>query len=171
MKKTVLAIATLILFCSILAPGQTFGFASAESIYCNYEQLSYYGGGLWAGTDNLSVCGLDRNATISGFSARVTKNKGLGVYGPGVIYGDTLYATLYGWTAVQWTVYTKTQCNKQNKHGQYVGGYSWIGVAGFSGFFGGTNAGYLFCGIPPRNGVVPTLGPTIAPARRVTETR
>jgi hypothetical protein len=166
-KKTTLVIAALSLFGSVLAAGQTFGFASAGGgFHCNYEQLSYEGGGLWAGIDNLSACGLSTNATISGFSASIQKSDGLPVYGPGVIYGDSIYATIYGMTTAQLTVYTKTKCNKQNGLGQYLGHPSWMVVAGFSGFFSGTNSGFLSCEIPGEKGVVPSLGPSFGGARR-----
>ncbi len=172
MKKTMVLIASLIVFGSAFASSQSFGFATVGGgdFYCNYEQLSYYGGGLWAGIDNLSACGLSVNATISGFSAAVPKKEGLPVHATGVIYGDSIYATTYGESTDQWTIYTKTKCNKQ-EFGKYVGGPSWMGVAGFSGFLGGTNSGVLTCSIPGKKGVVSNLGPTIAGARRTAAKR
>jgi hypothetical protein len=168
MKKTMLVIAVLIVFGSVLALAQSFGYASVGGdLYCNYEQLSYYGGGLWTGVDNLSVCGVSVNAAISGFSVRIPQSEGTPVYGAGVIYGDSLYATLYGsQTSAQWTVYTKTKCSKQDRDGQFVGGPTWMGVAGFSGFLGASGSGFLTCAIPGRNGVVARRGPTISTARR-----
>jgi hypothetical protein len=166
-KKIMLTIATLILFGSALASAQTLGFASTGgALYCNYEQLSYYGARLWAGADNLSACGFSENATISGFSVVIPKRKGILVQGPGVIYGDSLYVTLYGVIPYQWTVYTKTKCNPQNKFGQYLGGTFWVGVAGFSGFLAGANGGPLMCTVPGKKGVVATLGPSIGAAHR-----
>jgi len=167
MKKTMLTIAALILFGSVLASGQSFGFASTGGgLYCNYEQLSYYGSGLWSGADNFSACGMSTNATISGFSVSIPKSEGLPVHPAGVIYGDSIYATLYGSTSDQWTVYTKTKCNKKNHFGGYVGGPYWMGVAGFSGFLGGANDGWLTCSVPGKKGVVATLGLSIGAARR-----
>jgi len=166
-KKRMLLTAFLVFGCGALASAQSFGFASTDGgFYCNYEQLSYYGGGLWAGADNLSACGVSGNATISGFSVSIPKGEGLPVHPAGVIYGDSLYATLYGSTSAQWTVYTKTRCNKKNHFGGYVGGPYWMGVAGFSGFLAGANDGWLTCSVPGKNGVVPTLGPTTHAARR-----
>lgn len=150
--KSLLVITLLVLGCSF-ASAQTFGFGTGPAgyLYCNYEQLSYYGGGLWAGTDNLSACGSSVNAAISGFTGTV-KNEGEAAHGAGVIYGDTLYSTLYGSTTLQWTVFSKLKCNKVNKFGQFTGSDGWEGVAGFSGFLGGTNAGPLSCNIPGKNG-------------------
>jgi len=128
--------------------------------------LSYYGNGLWSGADNQSACGSSVNATISGFSVTIPKNNGSPVYGPGVIYGDSLYSTLYGVTDAQWTMYTRLKCNKIDKSGNILGPPSWMGVAAFSGFFGGLNYGFLYCGIPGKKGVVATLGPTVGAARR-----
>jgi hypothetical protein len=146
-----LVITLLVIGCSF-ASAQSFGFASTGgALYCNFEQLVAYSGGLYAGSDNLSACGDSTNATVSGFTASV-KNLGGPASGPGVVYGDTLYATLYGATTDQWTVFSKLKCNKQNKFGQYTGKDGWAGVAGFSGFLGGTNAGPLSCSIPGKNG-------------------
>jgi hypothetical protein len=166
MKKTMLVIAALIVFGNAFASAQSFGYNSpGGGLYCNYEQLSYYGNGLWSGEDNLSACGSSVNATISGFSVAIPKGEGTPVDGPGVIYGDSLYVTLYGVIPYQWTVYTKTKCSKQDKYGQFLGGPSWMGVAGFSGFLGGSNSGFLTCSIPGKHGVVPSLGPSIGAGR------
>lgn len=167
MKSKILAIVTLGILGCALASAQTFGFASAGDFYCNYEQLRYYGGGLWSGVDNLSACGISVNATISGFTA-ATPNVGLQAHGKGVIYGDSIYATFNGDPFAQWTVFTKLKCNKV-KFGKYVGPYYWEGVAAFSGFFAGTNQGWLSCTIPGKNGVVPTLGVTTGAIRRPAE--
>ena len=142
---------------------QTFGFASTGAgLYCNYEQLSYAGGGLWSGIDNQSVCGMSINAAISGFSASVP-NRGGGVHGTGVVYGDNIYAVAgSGAPEAQWTVYTKLKCNKQDKFGYYVGPLAWIGNAAFSGISVGTNLGYLSCTLPSKgDGDVLLRGSTI----------
>jgi hypothetical protein len=167
MKKKTLVLLSLALFSCVFASAQTFGFASTGgALYCNYEQLSYYGAGLWAGADNLSACGMSINATISGFSA-IVKKGGLPVYGAGVIYGDSIYVTLYGSLArIQLTTYTKTKCTKQGKKGQFQGGLSWMGVAAVSGFFAGANDGWVTCSVPGKKGVVATMGPSIGSARR-----
>lgn len=156
MKLKMLAVLTLVVFGCAFASAQSFGFASTYGgLYCNYEQLSYYGGGLWAGSDNLSACGSSYNSTISGFTASA---KGAEAHGPGVVYGDTIYAQLDGLPTFQWTVFTKLKCNKQNKYGQYTGSDGWEGVAGASGYFLGTNQGPLSCSLPGKHGVQATKG-------------
>jgi hypothetical protein len=164
-KKITLTIATLILFGSALAQAQTFGFASTGgALYCNYEQLTSYAGGYWAGVDNLSACGSSVDADIGGFTATVP-NHGGAAHGAGVVYGDDIYTALYGGLVGQWTVFTKLKCNKV-KGGVYVGPSGWVGVASISMFLGGVKAGPLSCAIPGKNGVVPTAGPSISAARR-----
>ena len=159
MESKLLALLTLTVFGCAFASAQSFGFVSGGGrLYCNYEQLSYAGGGLWGGSDNLSACGFSVNATISGFTATVT-NKGEVAHGAGVIYGDSIPAVSTPGNA-QWTMFTKLKCNKQNKSGQYIGALGWEGLAAFSGFFAGTNEGFLSCTIPGRNGATPTKGLT-----------
>lgn len=157
--KSLLVITLFVVACSF-ASAQTFGFASTGGfLYCNYEQLSFGFNGEWGGIDNLSPCGSSVNATISGFTSSLS-NQGELTGGPGVIYGDSVYAAYNGDPFAQWTVFTKLKCNKQNRFGAYTGGYSWVGVAAFSGFFAGDNHGYLSCSIPGRAGVTPTKGPS-----------
>jgi hypothetical protein len=156
--KSLLVIAVFVVACSFAASAQTFGFASTGgALYCNYEQLSSAGGGEWAGIDNFSACGSTTNGTISGFSASLAAD-GEKTGGPGVIYGDSLYAALYGDGTAQWSVFTKLKANKVNRFGAYTGGYSWIGVAAFSGFFAGGNIGYLSATVPGRNGITTSKG-------------
>jgi hypothetical protein len=156
--KSLLVITLFVVACSF-ASAQTFGFASVGGgLYCNYEQLSSGGSGEWGGVDNLSACGSSVNSSISGFSAILTAN-GEPTGGTGVIYGDSLYAALSGDPFAQWTVFSKLKCNKQNKYGVYTNGYSWVGVAAFSGVFAGSNTGYLSCNIPGKAGNSPTKGP------------
>jgi hypothetical protein len=168
MRLRDLAIIFALLLGWIWASAQTytFGFAGLGSgLYCNYEQLTYYGGGLWSGVDNLSACGFPVNATISGFTVKFPKTKPAVAHGPGVVYGDSIYATYSGDVLAQWTMYTKLKCNKRGPTG-YIGPYYWEGVASFSGFLAGTNQGWLTCSIPGRNGVVPTLGVSTGAVRR-----
>jgi len=158
--KSLLVITLFVVACSF-ASAQTFGFASVGGgLYCNYEQLSNAGGGLWGGLDNFSACGFSVNSTLSGFAATLAPD-GEKVGGGGIIVGDSVYAAISGDPFAQWTVFSKTKCNKQNKFGVYTGGYSWIGVAGFSGFVLGTNQGYLSCSIPGKAGVAATKGSSI----------
>ena len=158
--KSLLVIAVFVVACSFAASAQTFGFASAGGfLYCNYEQLSYAGTGEWGGVDNISACGAATNATISGFSAALSAD-GEKTGGPGVIYGDSIYATNSGDLNAQWTVFTKLKANKVNRFGAYTGGYGWIGVAGFSGFFAGSNIGYLSATVPGKNGITSSKGPS-----------
>ena len=156
MKKLMLLLAVLAL--GTFASAQTFGFASlGGGLYCNYEQLVNYGGGAWAGYDNLSACGASVNATIMGIQSTVP-NVGLPTGGPGIVYGDSIYAVYNGDPFAQWTVFTKTKCNKQDRFGHYLGSLGWVGLAGFSGFYAGSNEGYLSCAIPGHKGVTPTKG-------------
>jgi hypothetical protein len=148
--KTKIAVVLSVLVLGTLASAQTFGFASSGGLglYCNYEQLNYAGLGAWGVVDNLSPCGAPLNATGSGFTAQ-TPNLGLPVYGKGVVYGDNIYdAFSLGFTGAQWTVFTRLKCNDQYPSGQYKGKWSWIGLAGFSGFIFGDNFGFLSCSIP-----------------------
>jgi len=145
-----------------LASAQTFGFGTSiggSGLYCNYEQLFYYGGALWAGEDNLSACPYAPvgYSAAAGFGASVP-NVGPAAHGKGVVYGDSIYAAYDGIAEAQWTVFTKLKCNKVSKTGVYTGTDGWEGVAGFYGFFGGTNAGPLSCNIPAKNGVKATKG-------------
>jgi hypothetical protein len=166
-SKYFLAFGLLVIGCGF-ASAQTFGFASTGGgIYCNYIQLSYSGGGLWGGFDNFSVCGGAPYSTISGFSASVSKKSGNAVYGDGVIYGDSIYAASSGEPQDQWTVFTKLKCNKLGKDGHYTGDFGWIGVAAFSGVFGGTSYGYLTCTIPSKtDGDAIMRGPTMGRIKR-----
>lgn len=162
MKKILLVLAVLAL--GTLASAQTFGFGvsfGSTYLYCNYEQLVPYSGGLWAGSDNLSPCGSSVNATISGFSANIPLLKNPVAHGAGVIYGDTIYATFSGLSNAQWTVFTKLKCNNIRNH-HFVGLNGWEGVAGYSGFLLGTNQGPLSCLIPGKNGKTPTKGANVA---------
>lgn len=157
--KLMLVLAVLAL--GTLASAQTFGFGTSiggSGLYCNFEQLKYYGGGLWAGLDNLSACGSSVNATISGFTASIPAAAGAQVRGKGVVYGDSIYAAYNGDAFAMWTVFSKTKCNKVNKFGRFTGTNSWEGVAAFSGYLAGTNQGPLSCNIPGKNGVAPTKG-------------
>ncbi len=159
MKKSLLVITLLVVACGF-ASAQTFGFASTGSgLYCNYEQLSAAGAGAWGGFDNFSACGASVNGTISGFNATLA-NDGQQGHGAGVIYGDTIYATLCGDPYAQWTVWTALKANKQNKFGIYTGKISWVGAASFSGVYVGGNYGYLSATIPGRNGAAATKGST-----------
>lgn len=157
MKKTMFVVAALILFGSAIASGQTFGFASVGgALYCNYLVFTVEGGGIVTGYDNLSACGSSVNSTILGFFATVP-NDGPAAHGAGIVYGDSIFATLYGETTAQWEGFIKLKCNKQ-KNGKYIGPPGWEGVAAISGFFAGVNYGPLSCSIPGKNGKVATRG-------------
>jgi len=156
-----LAVFTVVVFGCAFASAQTFGFASVGGgLYCNFEQLENAGAGAWGGTDNLSACGLGENSTVSGFNATVP-NFGQPAGGAGVVYGDSIYAVTSGDPFLQWTVFTKLKCNRQNSRGQYLGSYGWVGAASFSGFYFGGNHGFLSCSIPGRNGAAPTKGTSV----------
>lgn len=160
MKLKMLAVLTLVVFGCAFASAQTFGFGVAvgsSALYCNVEQLSYAGGGLYGGSDNLSACGLSVNSTISGFAGTVA-NHGELAHGAGVIYGDSIYATTSGNSAAQWTVFSKLKCNHTNKFGDFTGTDGWEGVAAFSGTFAGTNQGPLSCSLPGKGGKQATKG-------------
>jgi hypothetical protein len=156
-KLKVLAVLTLVVLGCVFVSAQTFGFGTSiggTGLYCNYEQLKDYGGGLWAGVDNLSMCG-GTYSTISGFNATVPNTAQ--AHGKGVVYGDNIYWA-YNGAQAQWTVFTKLKCNKKNKSGRYVGLNGWVGVASITGVFAGFNQGPLSCEIPGKRGVVPTAG-------------
>ncbi len=158
--KSLAVITLLVLGCSF-ASAQTFGFASVGGgLYCNYEQFTSISGGALGGFDNVSACGSSVNATLSGFNAGLPL-LGQPTGGAGVVYGDSIYAALSGDPFAQWTVFSKLHCNKQNRFGQYLGGYGWVGAAAFSGFYVGGNHGYLSCSIPGKAGVTPTKGASI----------
>ena len=145
--KVTLAVVSLVLLCSF-ASAQTFGFASVGGgLYCNFEQLTNNGSGIWSGVDNLSACGASVNSTISGFNVGVP-NIGLPTGGQGVAYGDSIYAVFSGDPFAQWTVFTRLACNNKDRYGHYLGHLGWFGLASFSGFFAGGNTGYLSCSIP-----------------------
>jgi hypothetical protein len=159
-KKTVFVIAVFTVLSGAVAWGQTFGFVSVGGgLYCNYVVFSDYVGGIVAGYDNLSACGSLENSTIVGFNATVP-NDGPAAHGPGIVFGDSIFATLYGDTSAQWAVFMKLKCNKQ-KNGKYIGPPGWEGVAAFSGFVGGVNYGPLSCSPPGRNGKAATKGPMV----------
>ena len=161
MKITSLAVITLCILGCTFASAQTFGFASVGGgLYCNYEQLANAGAGAYGGLDNLSACGASVNATISGFNA-VVPAMGQPAGGTGVVYGDSIYAAFSSDPFAQWTVFTKLACNKQNRRGQYLGGYGWGGAAAFSGTYVGGNHGFLSCSIPGKAGVAPTKGTSV----------
>jgi hypothetical protein len=155
-----LAVLTLVVFGCAFASAQTFGFGVAigsSGLYCNIEQLSYAGGGLYGGIDNLSVCGDSVNSVIGGFASSVA-NRGELAHGAGVVYGDSIYAATSGNSQLQWTVFSKLKCNHTNKFGDFTGTDGWVGVANFYGSVAGTNQGPLSCSLPGKNGKAPTKG-------------
>jgi hypothetical protein len=159
-KKTMFVIAVFTLLCSTVAWGQSFGFVSVGGgLYCNHVRFTDYDGSLITGYDDLSACGSLENSTIVGFNATVP-NDGPAAHGPGIVFGDSIFATLYGETNAEWAVFMKLKCNKQ-KNGKYIGAPGWEGVAAFSGYVGSVNYGPLSCSAPGKNGKVATKGPTI----------
>ncbi len=158
--KSLLVITLFVVACSF-ASAQSFGFASAGGgLYCNYEQFTSLSGGALGGFDNLSACGLGVNAVIAGFNATVPVD-GQPAGGAGVVYGDSIYAAASGDAFAQWTVFSKLKCNTQNRFGQYIGSYGWVGAAAFSGYYVGGNKGFLTCAIPGKAGKYPTKGMSI----------
>lgn len=148
MKMKGLVVVTLLVLGCSFGSAQTFGFASAGGtyLYCDYEQLSYFGDDIWAGIDNTSVCG-GHNATLVGFGA-TTPNKGQPAFGKGIVLADNIYdAYSYGYTGAQAVLFTKLKCNKLDQ-GHYKGAPGWMTVAAESGFVFGDNYGYLSCTIP-----------------------
>jgi hypothetical protein len=161
MKIKSLAIIALFVLGCTFASAQTFGFASVGGgLYCNFEQLASSGTGAYGGLDNLSACGASVNATLAGFNANMPA-LGQPAGGTGVIYGDSIYAAFSGDPFAQWTVFSKLKCNKQNKFGQYLGSYGWVGAAAFSGVYVGGNQGFLSCSVPGKAGAAATKGPSI----------
>ena len=175
--KRILLVLTLLALGS-LASAQTFGFASAGGlgIYCNYEQLTLSSfGGVYYGYDNLmTACGAAVNANVVGYTANVKNVGGIPVFGNGVVLGDNIYdAFSQAYTGAQWTVFTKLKCNSQYPTGQFKGQWSWIGVAGASGFFFGDNWGFLSCTIPGDSKLIQnyetTVGKTMPALRQIKE--
>lgn len=149
-SKRFLVVGLLVVGCGF-SSAQTFGFASiGGGLYCNYIQLTYAGSGAWSGVDNFTVCGGPPYSAISGFSASVSKESGIAAYGDGILYGDSIYAASSGEPQDQWTVFAKLKCNRKDKNGHYAGAPGWIGVAAFSGVYGGVSYGYLSCEIPSK---------------------
>ncbi len=148
--KGVLVIALLVLGCSS-ASAQSFGFSSGGGPeICNYEvlhQLEPYD--VWEGEDNLSLCGIDHNATIVGVSVKLSRaGNPAGFKLMGVAYADNIYDAFSGfYTGEQWFMITNLTCS--NKKGPF----GWIGFVSLSGVLFGDNYGWLTCYIPGRNGV------------------
>lgn len=150
MKMKRLVVVTLLVLGCTFASAQTFGFATAggDYLFCNYEQLSMGADDFWSGIDNLSVCGLQHNATLAGFGA-TTPNKGQPAFGKGVVLADNLYdAYSYGFTGAQEVLFTKLKCSKVDQSGHFKGAAGWVTVASFSGFIFGENYGFLSCTLP-----------------------
>jgi hypothetical protein len=150
--KTSAVISLVVLGCS-LASAQigTFSFWNAAGTleYCNFNIISVNGGGVVAGTDNLSTyCEYTYNSAIVGFVA-TTPALGLPAHGKGAILGDGIYdSEANGYTGDQWTMWQSAKVSKK-KHGFFVGPYGWIGVAGsYTGFYFGDNYGFLSAGAP-----------------------
>ena len=156
MNKTRYLVLAFVILGGTFAAAQTFGFGvsfGSTGLYCNYEQLHYYNGGLWAGADNLSFCpnGLAFVSDIAGFASTVPP--GALAHGKGVVYGDSIYAMYNGLADAQWTVFTKLKCNRA-KNRKFMGGNGWEGVATFSLFIAGTNEGPLSCILPGQGKVI-----------------
>jgi len=174
MKKSLMVVGLLVLACGLASAGSwTFGFLSAAGggPYCNYEQINnnnvdgvagLSNGAVYEGFDNLSACGLSYNATIDGYGP-YTLPKGVTFAGykvvvsKGAVYGDNIYdAFSEAYTGEQWTVATSlaasTKPPAKNKDW-------WIGVASFSNFVFGDNAGQLTTTLPAagkHNGLLTT---------------
>ena len=166
MKRRGLAvIAFLLLGCSLAVAGQwAYGFCGVGgSLYCNFEQIDNNNTGgvkgiaangpIYEGVDNLSVCGLNYNATINGFGP-FTLPKGVTFAGAtvyvkkGVIYADNIYdAFSESYTGEQWTVATSLSCSKTCAPTKNSW---WIGIASYSNFVFGDNAAALSCSLPAK---------------------
>ena len=163
MKKSLVVLG--LLFLASLASAQTFGFGTAGGsyLYCNYIQLFNTGGDTWAGTDNLSACGLGVNGTVVGVKGGISKTGNpLGFALKGVTYGDNLYDAIYYFdTGLQWDVTQNLKCthigSKKVKEG-------WLGLAAYNGTFFGYNFGVLACEIPGK-GNAPVKGLSIGSAK------
>jgi len=148
MKRKSLAVIILLFLGSgvAAATSYTFGFGSpGGGIFCNYEQINnngMFGPDVWQGVDNLSVCGINHNATIVGLSHSIPKSAGLPVSGKGVLYADDIYDAFSGkYTGYQWLLFTRLKCSFKQ--------YGWIGFATSpGGIVFGDNYDYLLCSIP-----------------------
>lgn len=163
--KSLLVITLFVVACSF-ASAQSFGFGTAGGsyLYCNYEQLSVFGGSIYQGVDNLSPCGASYNATVAGIKGGITA-AGNALYGfaiTGVTYADNLYDADYlAYTGAQWDVVAAAKCSKKNKKtGLYGPKLGWMGLASQSGLIFGGNYGYLTCDIPT-SGAAPVKGKSI----------
>jgi hypothetical protein len=154
--KTLAVITLLVLGCG-LASAQigTFSFWNAAGTleYCNFNIISFNGGGVVAGTDNISTfCEYTFNSAIIGFVA-TTPALGLPAHGKGAVLGDGIYdAFSNAFTGTQWTMWQSAKVSKKNKKtGAFTGPYGWVGVAGsYTGFYFGDNYGYLSAGFPEK---------------------
>jgi hypothetical protein len=146
--KSLLVITLLVLGCSAaFAQTYTFGFENYNGsvLYCNYETFTLSNGGyVAAGTDNIvTACGGAVNATMIGTKTTVPLAAALGQTGAAYGFGDTLYTALYG-ANEQWFVISKTKASAKKQ--------GWVGLAGYAGYFVGSNAGLLTTSIPGKAG-------------------
>jgi hypothetical protein len=157
-KLKTLAVITLVVlgcsFASAQGPGTfTFWDAAGTQPTCGFIVITYNSGGVVAGYDDETACGIALNAPIVGFDA-TTPALGLPAHGKGAVVGDAIYdASAFAYTGLQWTLWISAKVSKK-KHGFFSGPYGWIGVAGsYTGFYFGDNYGYLAAG-PPEKGEV-----------------
>ena len=155
MKTLMLVLAALAM--GTLASATTLGFLSYTGgiLYCNYEQLSpasSFGPSAWQGTDNLSACGSNINATIVGVSGSghfvdVSNSTGKKINIKGVLYGDNLYDAFspYSFTGAQWFVASNLVPDTNPKK------FGWFGLASYGGLVFGNNYGHLTTQIPTGN--------------------
>lgn len=165
MKLKSLLVITLFVVACGFASAQSFGFGTAGGLYlyCNYEQLSVYGGTVYQGVDNLSACGASYNGTVAGIKGGLTAaGNPIGFAVTGVTYGDNIYdADSLAYTGAQWDVTAAAKCVKKNKKtGKYGPKYGWIGFASVSGVIFGNNYGFLTCDLPT-SGASPVKGMSI----------
>ena len=174
MKKSLMVVGLLVLACGLASAGSwSFGFLSVDGggPYCNFEQINnndtdgvpgLSGGAIYEGFDNLSACGVSYNATIDGYGP-YTLPKGVTFAGAavhvtkGAVYGDNIYdAFSESYTGEQWTVATSLSCSKTCAPTKNSW---WIGIASYSNFVFGDNAGPLSCTLPAagkHNGLLTT---------------
>jgi hypothetical protein len=147
----VLTVLTLVVFgCSsaMFAQGSaTLGYTSAGDLleYCNYEQISWGGGGNFysQGVDNNSACGLANNGTMEGVKVSVPAAAGAPLSGAAYSFADNTIDAQYGtYSGLQWFVISQLKPSTLLRH------WGWVGYLGEDGYEFLGNYGYLTATLP-----------------------
>jgi hypothetical protein len=118
-KLKTLAVITLVVlgcsFASAQGPGTfTFWDAAGTQPTCGFIVITYNSGGVVAGYDDETGCGIALNAPIVGFVA-TTPALGLPAHGKGAVVGDGIYdASADAYTGLQWTLWLSAKVARRN---------------------------------------------------------